>query len=442
MEVLGIDIGSSSVKAGILRGGRIIGDLVIQTFPTKFDGVRAEVSANDILCALANAIHRVRLAPGKPDILALSVMSPAWLAMDKTGKALTPIITHQDRRSIAIAHKIEDRVGKQRHLNIAGNRPFPGGISSTTFAWFKQYHPELIKKADLIGHLNTLLHRVLTGQRVIDPSNASFTGLYETVKPGGWSQTLCQTVGIDTNVLPEIHPANKVVGRITTAAAAEFGLPAGLPVMTGMVDTSAAMLQAGSQPGQLLNVAGSTDVLALCCARPHPSEHLLCRALGIGKRWLSVATLAAAGSSIVWIKQQMFADMPDGVFYRLLTKLAKAHPQSGVEFHPYLAGSRISIDQKHGSFTGLTLATTRQDMLAAVIAALSQSSANRIALLLNLEKVSRDVFVSGGLQKGLGLSLYRQWPGQWRFKSATEATLRGLEKAVLASINSVDLPRH
>jgi len=433
MAVFGIDIGSSSVKAGMVRGERIVGDLVTQTFPTRFDGVRAEVAADDILRALADAIHRVRFTPHKPDVLALSVMSPAWVALDKTGKALTPIITHQDRRSIAIARAIETRVGKQRHLSIAGNRPFPGGISSTTFAWFKQNHPAVLKKADLIGHLNTLLHRVLTGQRVIDPSNASFTGLYETVKQGGWSTTLCDAVGINASVLPEIHPANQVVGKITLSAAARFGLPAGLPVITGMVDTSAAMFQVGGNPGQLLNVAGSTDVLALCCARPHPSEHLLCRALGIGQRWMSVATLAAAGSSITWIKQQMFADLPDADFYRLVRKLAKhAAPYHGIEFHPYLAGSRISIEQPHASFTGLTLATTREDLLAAVLAALAQSSANRVGLLLNLEKVSREVVVSGGLQKGLGLSLYRYWPGKWRLRTITEATLRGLEKAVMA----------
>jgi glycerol kinase len=38
-----------------------------------------------------------------------------------------------------------------------------------------------MKKADLCGHLNTFLHRQITGARIIDPSNASFTGFYETL---------------------------------------------------------------------------------------------------------------------------------------------------------------------------------------------------------------------------------------------------------------------
>ena len=53
---------------------------------------------------------------------------------------------------------------------------------------------------------------------------------------------------------------------------------------------------AGANPGQLLNVCGSTDVLALCVNRPRPHEKLITRALGVGKRWLSVSTLAAGGS--------------------------------------------------------------------------------------------------------------------------------------------------
>ena len=59
---------------------------------------------------------------------------------------------------------------------------------------------------------------------------------------------------------------------------------------------SAAMLLTGAKPGQLLNVCGSTDVLGLCTDRPRPHEKVLTRALGIGDRWMSVCTLAAAAN--------------------------------------------------------------------------------------------------------------------------------------------------
>ena len=56
MIILGIDVGSSSVKAGILRTGRIIGQVSRSPFSTKNDGVRAEVNADAVLRAIAVGI--------------------------------------------------------------------------------------------------------------------------------------------------------------------------------------------------------------------------------------------------------------------------------------------------------------------------------------------------------------------------------------------------
>src|SRR6267142_5040143 len=85
------------------------------------------------------------------DAIGLTVMAPSWVAMDHEGEPLTPVITHQDRRSVEIARELEKKVGKQRHLKLAGNRPIPGGISSTTWAWFLKHEPRIMKKADLCG---------------------------------------------------------------------------------------------------------------------------------------------------------------------------------------------------------------------------------------------------------------------------------------------------
>ncbi len=379
MNILGLDIGSSSVKAGIVRNGQIIGSLTRDTYPTHFDGQKVEVDPQKVLKAIARAISE--LGPGcrKVDAIGLSVMSPAWIAMDRLGKPLTRLITHQDRRSVQIAHDLENRVGMKRFLSIAGNRPFPGGISITTLAWHVKHEPQIIRKADLIGHLNTFIHRQFTSERVIDPSNASFTGLYETLKQGTWSNELCQAAGITKSKLPDIYESNQIPGKISAAAARRFNLTEGTPLMAGMVDTSAALMLFGPSVGQLINVSGSTDVLSLCTNHPRPDEKLLTRALGVGKLWLSVGTLAAAGSAIVWAREQLFSDLSTDAFYKLVTKLARKPNQSPaatpVIFEPYLAGERTSIDQKYASFSNLKLATTRQDLLESIIDSLAKASA-------------------------------------------------------------------
>lgn len=432
MNVLGLDVGSSSVKAGVLVNGKVRGQVVRCAFPTRYDGSRAEVDARAVLQAVADAIRQLGPRAGRVDVIAPTVMAPSWVAIDGRGRPLTPIVTHQDRRSVEMARDIESRVGKARHLKLAGNRPFPGGISSTTAAWFRRHHPDVLKRADLLGHLGTFLHRVLTGARVTDPSNASFMGLYETLSLGGWNGELCDAAGVSRQLLPEVREASEIGGTVTAAAARRFGLKRDTPVLVGCMDTSAALLLAGAEPGRLLNVSGSTDVLALCTDRPRPHQRLLTRAVGVGRCWMSVSTLAAAGSALGWVRQQFFCDMPTKRYHKLMADLANRGTRDatgGVVFEPYLAGERTSLEQRRGAFTGLTLSTTREQMLAAVIEALAKASAERLELLRQANRgltIRREVFVSGGVQSGLAEVIYRDWPGRWSFREEEEATLRGL----------------
>jgi xylulokinase len=284
-----------------------------------------------------------------------------------------------------------------------------------------------MKKADLVGHLSTCLHRRLTGARVTDPSNASFMGLYSTLKLSDWSDELIDAIGASRRLLPDILESDRIAGRISASAAATFGLTEGTPMLVGCMDGSAAMLLAGASVGQMMDVSGSTDVLALCTDRPRPDPRLLTRALGIGQRWLMVSTIAAAGSALSWMKQQFFPDLPDALFWKLASTLAARPDPSTVQFDPYLAGDRMSIAQRTAAFTGLTLASTREHMLSAVIESLACGSAERIPLLRRSgTRMRRRVMASGGVRGPLEKVLHRDWPGKWTFFHQEEATLRGL----------------
>jgi sugar (pentulose or hexulose) kinase len=284
-----------------------------------------------------------------------------------------------------------------------------------------------MKRVDLVGHLNTFLHRQMTHSRVVDPSNASFMGVYDTLKLDGWNETLMEAVGAGEHELPQLMDADAVGGLISAAVADDFGLTHGTPMLVGCMDGSAALLLAGNKPGQLVNVCGSTDVLALCTDRPKPHERLLTRAVGVDRRWVSVSTIASAGSSLTWAKQNLFADLDVKAFRALLSKLARRPAASGVRFEPYMAGDRTSVEQRQGAFTGLTLSTTREQMLSAICEALAGASAARLPLLAECgTRFLKDVYVTGGVSDGLDELLHRDWPGEWRFVPVEEATLKGV----------------
>lgn len=422
MRLLAVDVGSSSVKAAVLRDDRIVGRAGRASFPTRYSGVRAEVDAGDILRAVGDALAQLGRASRGVDLLAMTAMSPAWVALDRRGRALAPVVTHQDRRSVEEARRIERRVGAARHLRLAGNRPFPGGISSTTTAWHARHRPGVLRRAATIGHVNTLLLMALCGARVTDPSNAAFTGLYRTCAQGGWSAELCTAAGARLEQLPRVVEADVICGRTRGGA---FGLTDGLPVLTGFMDGSAGMMLAGADPGRLVNVAGSTDVLALCTDRARPHPRLLTRPLGVGRRWLSVSTLAAAGSALAWARQALFADLSEAAFH---ARLAAAGDAGGVTFDPWLAGDRTSVEPRAAAFHGMTLGTTREHLLASIAEALARSSAERLSLIVahNAVRPRREVVVTGGVGSALQHLLHRDWPGRWTFRNEEEATLRGL----------------
>jgi xylulokinase len=431
MTILGLDCGSSSIKAAILRDGRMVGKIVRSGYPTHTDGIRAEISPAAVLGALRKVIHQLGSVARKVDWIALDVMAPSWIAMDKRGRPLTPIITHQDRRSVEVARQLEKEIGQSRILHLSGNRPFPGGISSTTWAWFARHHPGVLKKADLVGHLSTFLHRALTGERVTDPSNASFMGVYSTLTMTGWNEELWDAVGADRKLLPDVLEGDRVGGKISNSAARRFGLTAGTPMLAGVMDTSAALLLVGAPVGQLLNVCGTTDVLALCTDHPRPNPRLLTRCVGVGRRWMQVSTLASAGSSLIWAHQQLCSDLSTAEFEKLTCRLALHPAKSSVRFEPYLAGERVSIEQRTAAFTGMTLATKREHLLTAIIESLAATSAARLPLLKQTgTKIRRNVLLSGGVTGGLAGVLHRDWPGRWIFREQDEATLRGLAMLV------------
>ncbi|HTB62842.1 MAG TPA: FGGY family carbohydrate kinase [Opitutales bacterium] len=426
--LLGLDVGSSSVIAGLLHGPQVLAQSPREFFPTRFTGPRAELDPEVLLAAIRRAIAHLGPRAKEIDAIALAVMAATWVAMDKNGNPLTPIVTHQDRRSVVEAHDLETRMRAKRHLMLCGSRPFPGGISSTSWAWYLRHQRASLKRANLVGPISTFIIRQFTGARVVDPSNASFTGLYHTLNLSGWSPELCANLGVSASLLPEVLESDRVAGHVTPEAARRFGLRNGTPTLAGIVDGSTGMLLAGAKTGQLFNVVGSTDVLALCTEKPRPHPQLLTRALGVKGKWLQVNTLAAVASAIYWARAQLFPEISIKNFPALLHRLSKqgAAAAGTVQFAPYLAGERMNIDQKQGAFTGLTLATTREQMLAAIIESLAQASAARLPLLEGTgTKLLRTVAVSGGADR-IDELMRRDWPGRWRYRSVTEATLRGL----------------
>ena len=408
MRILALDIGSTSVKAGLWTG-RTFSDRVRVPFPTHFAGDAAEIDPVTLLTAMMRAGDRVLTGAGAIDAIAYCTFSSGVVVTNLQGKPHTPIITHADRRSTAAALSLVNKRSKSWWLSRTGNLPYPGGIGSSTLAWLRQNQPALFRKPYRAGQVSSFIGSFLTGGAwLTDPSQAVFLGLWD-IHRNKWNTDACKLVGVSADALPQCRWADESLGGLCSALAKRWNVTANVPVIGGFVDTSAAVIQTPMQSGQLAHNAGSTDVLALCIDHPHPAEGILTRPVGVSGNfsgaagtpvWLAVRTIAAAGSALEWVRKTLYPEASEGSWRKLIAGTCRNLPQNvidSVQCIPEFAGERASLIQPAGaSFRGIRLGTARLDILESVVRALAVESAKNYSLLADIHPPQKIVYTMGG----------------------------------------------
>ena len=134
-----------------------------------------------------------------------------------------------------------------------------------------------------------------------------FSGLADN-RAGQWSAAICDTLGVEMDVLPEIVEPWRVIGEVTETAAREFGLAPGTPIAAGCGDTAANALGAGIvRPGQVFDVAGTASVLAGCTdhfVADTTHRALLTMRSVIPGLWNPLAYIAGGGQALRWFRDQ------------------------------------------------------------------------------------------------------------------------------------------
>jgi xylulokinase len=424
--VLVIDAGTSSVKAGLLdREGRVLARSSRRysyTIPSphavELDFELLWSQAADAARDLAGSGHAIMA-------IGLSVLCPGLVPLSAAGAPLRPAIIHMDRRSAGCAREALKRIGRERFLREAANLPFPGGISLTSALWLKGKEPAVYRQARYLGHTNTFLAHRLTGAWGMDPTNASFTGLYRTQQASGWNDDLVGALGLDVDLLPPIVDSSAVVGVVSREAAARTLLPAGVPVVMGAADTACAALGAGvTEEGDILNSTGTVEVMVLATAHPVPSAHYLVRTHAIPGMWLIMNILSAGGEAVEWVRRTFYREMDPEEFFTVCLPRVIAAGDGRVRMTPYLSGDRTSLTQRLASYRRIGLGTTRDDFLQATCRATVEEMKRRFRYYEAGWQPSGRIRTTGGGSKALMDMKRRSFPGS-SWEEVPDAALRG-----------------
>ena len=436
-RILAIDVGTQSLRACIMDAElSIIERQQVHYTPDVKSRNRVEIDAEILWGALVQACRQLK-DKNTVRAITLSTLCPSLLPMDSAGKPLHPIILHLDRRSYRQAKWALSRVEEDIFLNIAGNLPVPGGISVTSILWLRDNEPELYHKKDVcFGHAVTFFLKRLTDRFVIDPSNASFTGLYDTVGYGDWDDRLLDPLEIERSKLPEVTMSASKAGELIEKTSQLLGLPQNIPVVVGANDTTCATVGAGViSDGDIMNTSGTVEILAVCLEKPLVSRNHLLRTHAYPGKWLAMRTVGAGGASLEWFRTNFCKEMTKTRFYKdYLRQVLVPDKMPEARFYPYLTGDRHRLQRRTGSFTRLSLNTDRDDILLALVHGIISFQIESIAEWSKNVVLSSDIYHVGGGASDAYTAYKQSMLKEYRFIQLGETTLSGATKLAIDAL--------
>jgi xylulokinase len=379
--LFGIDIGTTGAKAALYdREGQLqaLGHAEYETHHIRPEWVEQspedwwQATCAAVRSALAGLPHAAERVAG----IAVSSQAPALVPLDAAGQPVRPALIWMDRRAEVEAQEIAGLLGAGRVEQISGNRPDPFYVAAK-LRWFARHEPVARSQTAIFAQVNGYVNLRLTGELTLDHSHAGLLQLRDR-RSGEWSAELCDACSVTPGCFPTVSQGHALIGAVTRDAANATGLRPGTPVMAGTVDGAAAAVEAGAvAPGIAAEMTGTSTVLLM----PHDGSvsepAFIAMPAALPGVELVLGAMVASGAALRWFRDQFgLAELEAGQrlgldTYDLLTlEAGRAAPGSGgVVFLPYMMGERAPIWHTHarGVFFGLSLATTRGELVRAIL---------------------------------------------------------------------------
>ena len=274
--ILAIDLGTSFIKAGVYdtatskclaEANEPVKDY--RPGPGIFIQKGEELFASVIAC-IKSVVGGLDGAGDKIQAVSFTGQMAGFMGVDDNWNDITTWSCSLDSRYMPYANE-QMKSLKDDFLRIAGTN-FPQMAPKA--AWFKAEFPEedaKIRKYLMIsGYVIGKLGDIPIDEAVIDRTFTEWTGLSD-VNNDRWSDSICSAVGIDTDRLPRIVNSNTIVAHLNADMAAQTGLKAGIPLVSGAGDKPAGCLGAAIvDPGDLIFEAGSYGAVSCCVEEWRP----------------------------------------------------------------------------------------------------------------------------------------------------------------------------
>ena len=367
--LLGLDLGTSAVKVGLFDAA---GNLLRRAsrsylLYTSRPGW-AEQEPEEWWAAACDALREAlaEVDAGRVVAVGLSGQAPSQVLVASDGASLGRAIVWSDCRATAEAAWLAERVTPEQ-ARAWTDCPFITGVSQppARLLWLQSQRSDDWAGCAAVVQPKDFIALRLTG-RIATDANSAFS-LYNP-RTGHYAAGLLALLGVEPEKLPPVLEPTGVVGRVTPEAASATGLRQDTPIVTGTIDAWCDIIGCGgSAPGCAVDVAGTSEVVALVTAEMVDGEGVFGASLAEGRYWVG-GPMQAGGAALVWLAQ-CFYDQEQPDFRLLEAEASTITPGAeGLLFLPYLQGERAPVwdPAARGAFVGLTSRHTRAHCTRAV----------------------------------------------------------------------------
>ena len=401
---LGVDIGTSGSKGVLVDAMGTI--LAREELPHDTSHPRPGWSEHDAEAIwwsdFSTLVRRLSAAADEHTLAGLGVsgIGPVLLPADGDGRPLRPAILYGvDTRAGTEIEELTAELGAEQILARAGTALSSQAVGPK-WRWLARHEPEVFERTELFLMCSSYLVHRLTGEYVLDHHSASQCDPMYDLRAAGWAPDWAELTAPGL-ALPRLGWSTEVAGTVTARAAAETGLPQGLPVTTGTVDAWAEAVSVGvTEPGEVMVMYGTTMFLIEVLGSPDPTPAMWTTRGTHPGTFTLAAGMATSGAITNWLR-----DLVGGDFGELVEAATAVPPGSGgLLLLPYFAGERTPLfdPDARGILAGLTIGHGRAEIYRAVLEGIAHGVRHNLEVMREAGGAAqRLVAVGGGTRGGL-----------------------------------------
>ena len=401
--VIGLDIGTTSVKAVVFDvTGKLIAeaeDMITTYYPqpewAEQNPIEVERSSVKVIKAVvekANAKQDELLTVG------ISCAMHSLICIDENHEPLSPMLIWSDGRSSEKADELMESKGKDIFLKTG--TPIHPMSPLVKLSWMKENDYEPYQKAAYFMTMKEFILQKWFGQRVIDYSMASSTGLMN-VKALDWDEEVLEIAGVRREQLSSIVPPTEVLTHMDADIAAEMGIAEQLPFTIGAADGQLANLGNGSiSPGEVNVSVGTSGAIRQFMKGANVNEKCETFTYAFTDDTSIIGgPTNNGGIALQWLKDMLEFEGTHDEFVAEAEQVDAG--ANGIIFLPYVNGERAPLwnQRAKGNFYGLSIGHKKEHLIRAVLEGITfniyQIGKSLEAVAGKPEKIS----VNGGLTK-------------------------------------------